>query len=74
MRKTRDLEKKKMTKILEIEIRRPDNTAFTTYAEPKKFKSGKIGFFGYGRINIEGRMHQMSLNFVRIEKKEKVEK
>lgn len=35
--------------------------------EPKHFKSGKTGFGAYGKLEVDGKRYQLSVNVVELE-------
>lgn len=35
--------------------------------DPKNFKSGKTGFGAYGKITVDGKRYQLSVNVVELE-------
>jgi hypothetical protein len=35
-------------------------------AQLRTFKSGKTGYGLYGKINIDGKQHQMSINIIKL--------
>ena len=52
----------------------PDNGRHTLYAMPKKFESGREGYFATDKIWINGQRHQVSMIFTKIAPKKKKQK
>ncbi len=57
-----------------IEIKSPDGKSIGLMtASPKDFKTGSKGFYGQGKIEIEGKRYQAQVQLVEIGSKPKAE-
>ncbi len=59
---------------LVIEVKSPDGKSIGVLsAAPKDFKTGSKGFFGMGKLEIEGKRYQAQVQLVEIGSKPKSE-
>ena len=50
-----------------VEIKSPDEKSIGILtATPKDFKTGSRGFFGNGKLEIEGKRYQVQIQFIEI--------
>ncbi len=57
-----------------VEIKAPDGTSLGVMtAAPKDFKTGSKGYYGQGKIEIEGKRYQAQIQLVEIGSKKKEE-
>jgi hypothetical protein len=55
-----------------VEIKSPENTSIGILtATPKDFKTGSKGYFGNGKLEIEGKRYQVQIQLVEIGSKVK---
>lgn len=57
-----------------VELKSPDGKSIGLLtAPPKEFKTGSKGFFGMGKIEIEGKRYQVQVQLVEIGSKPKTD-